>query len=247
MIAARAAFVACGLAVLVSGRGQGVAAGAAARPAALRFADNMVTAQAGAAAPAFAANAEVARVGSERRGAERARAMLAELVRAVPLASGGTLGARMDQDAAVAARVADAVARARVVDVIWSSDGGALVRVGVPLETLRLAVEPEPAPQADRFLPTTLIVDARSAKLSPALGWRIEPAKHGSGRSYGVPITWVTAAPAKDDPRWGARPQETTLAGTKDGSLLLGVPVERFHVLATSGVSLIVIIREDSR
>jgi hypothetical protein len=145
-----------------------------------------VMASGAAAADPFAPNIEVARVTALRLATERGRAAACQLARQQTLRDGKTLGQRMDADAAVAARVTLACSQARVRHVDWSSDGGAIVRIGLPLEALRLALEPAPPPALDASAPRALRVTvADEALLDCALDVQIESS---DGALHSMPI-----------------------------------------------------------
>jgi hypothetical protein len=137
-------------------------------------------------------------LGTSRRGAvEAARRRITAKLAGLPLASGGTLEARL-ADAAVKARIDAAVDAAITLAAEPETDGGWHVTLAVPLESIRQALdEPRALPDAGDSGPPVVIVEGVAAK--PAVGWTIA----GAGRA----IVWVKDVPewAKDAPRIKAR------------------------------------------
>ncbi len=112
----------------------------------------------------------VARVGARRAAEDQARARLAQVVRTLPVAGGGTVA-----EAAVGAalaRLERELARAPVAAVVLGTDGSARVEIALGLEAVRQALAgPRPlAPGRDQPDASTLVVDARATRLAPAIG-----------------------------------------------------------------------------
>jgi len=200
----------------------------------------------GAAADLRAPNTEIARVGAERAASERARASLARAVRALALASGGTVGARADADEAVAERLRALLAHARVVDVSWAADGGARVLLAVPLEAVRAAVEPPTPPVLDAAAPTALVVDGRKlAGLRPVLGVRV--AARGAA-PLALPTIWQTdPAAAAADARAGARAVPVAATGYDKGTIALALPAAELESAARAGALIVVLVGEGAK
>ena len=83
------------------------------------------------------------------------------MARRLKLATGGQVGSTTS-DKAVTARLERAVARARVLRMHYGSDGSAVAQVGLPIESVRLAVRGSGAvPGSSTSAPTAVVIDAR--------------------------------------------------------------------------------------
>jgi hypothetical protein len=127
-----------------------LAPGARAAPAAVDWARRTVTC-AGVGAPTLreqVENATVTRGGTARAARAAARAACLAAVRDLPVASGGTVGARMDGDRALAASVEEQVRKARPrAPPRFYADGGVAVELTVRLDgALAQAVPPASPP-----------------------------------------------------------------------------------------------------
>ncbi len=137
-------------------------------------------------------NPAVARIGAEKAAKLDALRNCLATLKGVQLESGRSVGSALDSDAALSGRVQGLVRGFRAVGKPrYYSDGGVELDVEVPLEgALSDALLPrqpkpgavEPA-AASSGGPTSLVVDARGQKLTPALAPRI---KDDAGREvYG--------------------------------------------------------------
>jgi hypothetical protein len=121
----------------------------------------------------------VARSGARRAAEDRARAMLAAAARALPWAAGGTVGEAVDDKGAAAALEA-AVARAAVTAADYLTDGSVRVTVALPIEAVRQALDGPRAVAAGAAVEgavTAVVVDARGAKVAPAVGLAVGEAR----------------------------------------------------------------------
>lgn len=127
-------------------------------------------------------NPAVARIGAEKAAKLDALRNCLATLRGVQLESGRTVGSALDSDAALAGRVQGLVRGFRTVGKPrYYSDGGVELDVEVPLEGVLsdalLPREQEPGAVepagASAGSPTSLVVDARGQKLTPALAPRI--------------------------------------------------------------------------
>jgi hypothetical protein len=130
----------------------------------------LVTAPGVGLADRQAPNPAVARGPSRRRAEDAARAALAKQLAALPLAAGGTLGAKLS-DPAIKARVDAAVAGAFSVTADPETDGSWNVTMAVPVEALRQALTGPRALTASDTGPAVAIVEGVSAP--PAIGYTI--------------------------------------------------------------------------
>jgi hypothetical protein len=203
-------------------------------------------------------NPAVARIGAEKAARLDALRNCLATLRGVQLESGRTVGSALESDAALSGRVQGLVRGFRTVGKPrYFSDGGVEMDVEVPLEgalsDALLPREPrsgaaEPAPAAAGG-PTSLVVDARGQKLTPALAPRVKddagrevygPGKLGdAGRRAGGAVAYapdLEAARKSFGDRMGDRPL-VVKAVRADGSdlvisaadaALLGGPVPAF-------------------
>ncbi len=136
-------------------------------------------------------NPAVARIGAEKAARIDALRNCLATLRGVQIESGRTVGSALESDAALSGKVQGLVRGFRTVGKPrYFSDGGVEIDVEVPLEgalsDALLPREPEsgaadPAPAAGG--PTSLVVDARGQKVTPALAPRV---KDDAGREvYG--------------------------------------------------------------
>ena len=126
-------------------------------------------------------NPAVARIGAEKAARLDALRNCLATLRGVQLESGRTVGSALESDAALSGRVQGLVRGFRTVGKPrYFSDGGVEMDVEVPLEGALSeallphqpsgAAEPAAAPAGG---PTSLVVDARGQKLTPALAPRV--------------------------------------------------------------------------
>jgi len=166
----------------------------AAPGAGVDWAAGLVTADGIGLADRHAPNPAVARGTSRRQAEAAAKKTLAAKVAALPVAGGGTVGDRAKSDQAVASRVERAVEAALAVDAEPETDGSWRVRMGVPVEALRQAVDGTRAlAGADGDTgPAIVIVEGATAK--PAVGWTVG--------GLAVATVWTREVPAwaKDAP-----------------------------------------------
>jgi hypothetical protein len=193
-----------------------------------------------AAADLRAPNIEVARVGAERQASERAREALAKAVRALPLAGGGTAGARLDADAHAAGRLAAALAHARALDVSYAADGGARVLLALPLEAVRAALAPGEPPADDPAAPTAIVIDAQRLGLHPGLGLRLAAA---GGAPLALPTVWQPSKQAADaDVRAGGRRATALATGFDKGVLTVDLDAKMLESAARAGALIVVVV-----
>ncbi len=128
-------------------------------------------------------NPAVARIGAERAARLDALRNCLATLRGVQLESGKTVGNALESDAALSGRVQGLVRGFRTVGKPrYYSDGGVEMDVEVPLEgALSEALLPREGPSAAAPAtpvpsggPTSLVVDARGQKLTPALAPRVK-------------------------------------------------------------------------
>lgn len=174
------------------------------------WARGLVTADGVGIADRHAPNPAVAR-GTSRRSAEAAaRAVLAQSVPRVALASGGLVSAKLG-DPATQARLDRAIAQAIAVAAQPETDGAWRVTMGVPIEAIRQAIEggPRAVDGALEHEPAVVVVEGATGK--PAVGWTV-------GGIHAATI-WVTAVPpwAKDAPHVRA-------TSAKAGAIALAAP-----------------------
>ena len=121
-----------------------------------------------------AAPSPAAARGPARRMAEQAaKKQLAAQLPKLPLASGGTLAAKLKSDTAIRAAIHEAVAQAIVVAEDLETDGSWRLTMAVPIEAVRIAVAGvrRLGPSGDAGLPV-VVVDARAA-VKPAVGYTV--------------------------------------------------------------------------
>lgn len=173
---------------------------ASAAPQAVDWARGLVLAEAVGLANRHAPNPAVARGTSRRAALEAAKKLLAPKVAAVPLASGGKVGDKLE-DKAIAERVEKAIAAALVVAAEPETDGAWRITMGVPIEALRQAIDGprRVAVAGEDKGPPIVIVEGVAATMKPAIGWSV-------GGMSGATL-WVSAVPpwAKDAPRVQAK------------------------------------------
>jgi hypothetical protein len=179
-------------------------------------------------------NAAAARIGAEKAARLDALRSCLETLRGVQLESGRTVGAALSSDPALSGKVQGILKGFRVVGKPrYFSDGGVELDVEVPLEgSLSDALLPPAAPPGPQVpapaakpsaaaadAPTSLVVDARGQKVSPALAPRVldesgnelyGPARLGeAGRRAGGGAAYapdLQRAIAAFQPRLGDRP-----------------------------------------
>jgi hypothetical protein len=191
---------------------------------------------------------ELARVGAERRARAQAHERLLAAARALRMED-RLVGAWADADAAVAERLAVAVARALDLTVDYGSDGSVVLTAGLPLEAVRLAVrggaveDIEDGALAARVRgpaarPTSLIIDARGVLDAPMLGVRVV----AGAAAYAGPVVFhrqVGAAGA--DARRGARPVRGRARSAEGGRLSVELSPE-VVTAANSARALVIVI-----
>jgi hypothetical protein len=191
-----------------------IAAGGAAEPVArgadarveIDWAAGHIRAVGAGAADIRAPGPDIARIAAERTARQAAAKRLTEAARALPadtLSAEATVGDVLDKDPAAAERLAAAVARARDLDIDYSSDGSVEVTLALPLEAIRTALRPQQTPVASDTAPTAIVIDATDVKISPTLGVYVI----SDELAYAGPTVWIRDAKvAAKDPRLGARP-----------------------------------------
>jgi hypothetical protein len=162
------------------------------------WARGLVIADAVGIADRNAPNPAVAR-GTSRRGAEdAARQQLASKLDDLPVAGGGTVGAKA-KDKDVKARLARAVDHAITLAAEPETDGAWRVTLAVPIEAVRQAIAGPRAlgPDGDKGSAVIVVEGAGAAK--PAVGWTVAGLE--------APTLWVADVPgwAKDAHRARAK------------------------------------------
>lgn len=170
---------------------------------------------------------ELARVGAERRARTQAHERLLAAARALRMED-RLVGAWADADAAVAERLAAAVARALDLNMDYGSDGSVVLTAGLPLEAVRLAVhgavvgdigdvgDGALAKRVPAAQPTSLIIDARGVLDAPVLGVRVVA---GAAVYAGPVVFHRQAGAAGADARRGARPVRGRARSAEGGRL----------------------------
>lgn len=178
------------------------------------WAKGLVTADGIGVANRAAPTPAAARGPARRLAEEAARKKLAAQVGTVPLAGGGTVGAKM-KDAAMKTAVEQAVARAIVIAADPETDGSWKVTMAVPIEALRLAIAGQPrvlASSAGGDEGPAVIVVEGATNVKPALGYK---------------VGGITAATVfvKDVPAWAKdAPRAKAKGGAKAGAIELAAP-----------------------
>jgi hypothetical protein len=179
-----------------------------AAPASVDWARGLVIADGIGLADRHAPNPAVARGTSRRIAEEAAKQTLATKVGELPVASGGTVGAKAKADAAVKDRLARAIANAVTLAADPETDGSWRVTLAVPIEAVRQAVVGPRAITAggDDTGPAVVVVDGVTAK--PGVGWKVGGLE--------APTLWVTALPA-----WALGAPHETAKSAKAGAIEL--------------------------
>ena len=167
------------------------------------WASGLVTASGIGLADRQAPNPAVARGPSRRRAEDAAKQALAAQLPALALAAGGTLGDKLS-DAAIKARLDQAVASAITLTADPETDGSWRVSLAVPLEAVRQAVAgPRSLAPAGDEGAAVVVVEGVTSK--PVLDYAIN--------GHSAPVVWVKAAPtwAKAAPH--AKATSVTAAG----------------------------------
>jgi hypothetical protein len=196
---------------------------------------------AAAVADLHAPTVELARIGAERRARERAVAALLDAARALPVAGGKSLGDAMTKDDALAARVADAVARTRDVAIAYGSDGSTRATVAAPLEGLRAALRGVASGGGPADGPTALVVALGDVDLdAPRLGVTLAA---GAERFAGPTVFYRREPPAvAAEPRLGARVVRGTGTRFADGVLTIEGDAAAALPAARAGDALVVLV-----
>lgn len=206
---------------------------AEAAPASVDWARGVVTADGIGLADRHAPNPAVARGTSRRTAEEAAKKTLADKVGDLPVASGGTVGAKAKADAAVNDRLARAIANAVTLSADPETDGSWRVTLAVPIEAVRQAlVGPRAiAAGADDTGPAVVVVDGVTAK--PGVGWKVGGLE--------APTLWVTTLPA-----WALGAPHETAKSAKGGAIELSgnatVTAPGPSVKTSSGATLFVLV-----
>jgi hypothetical protein len=194
---------------------------------------------------------DLARVGAERRARAQAQERLLTTARALRM-DDRLVGERADGDAAVAARLAEAVARALDLAVDYGSDGSVVLTAGLPLEAVRQAVQPDAPRDVDAKVdgaaapggasaqaPTAIIVDARGVLDAPVLGLGLVTGGH---EHVGPAVFHGGAAAAAADARRGARAVRTRATALRNGRLVVDLPGAELAAANAARALVIVII-----
>ena len=147
-------------------------------------------------------------LGTSRRGAEdAARHRLLAKLGSLPLADGGTLASKL-ADRSIKARLDAAVEAAIAIAAEPETDGSWHVTLAVPLEAIRLSLDPPRAlPAAGDSGPPVVVVDGVNAK--PAIGWSV-----GGVASATL---WV-----KEVPAWAKDAPHVKATSARAGAIVLG-------------------------
>lgn len=205
----------------------------------------LVTAMGAAPGDIRAPSPELARVGAERRARAQAQERLLAAARGLRMED-RPVGAWADADAALAERLAAAVARALDLAVEYGSDGSVVLTAGLPLEAVRLAVRGavvEDVALAARApgaaaQPTSLIIDARGVLDAPVLGVRVVA---GAAEYAGPVVFHRQVGVAGADARRGARPVRARARSAESGRLSVELSPE-VVIAANSARALVIVI-----
>lgn len=142
---------------------------------------------------------QLARVKAERQAKERCRKLL--------LATVGSIGTASGKKTAVAARGADTLLS--LADSIlplhtdYGTDGSVVVEMALPLDALRALLHgPDPLQSETLEGPTALLIDVRSLRVKPALGYLLDD---GTDRYRGPTLFFTDEKAARADRRIGKR------------------------------------------
>ncbi len=158
-----------------------------AAPVRVDWARGVVVADALGVADRAAPSPAVALGTSRRAGEDRARALLAQAVRGLPLATGGRGGDRLGA-AAAGARVQRAVDDALVIAAEPETDGSWQLTMAVPIEAVRDALTGPRALPATGDAGLAVVVVDGVGDAEPAVGWRVA--------GVVAPTLWVSELPA---------------------------------------------------
>lgn len=189
------------------------------------WAAGLVTAEGVGIADRHAPSPAAAREPARRMAEQAARSALAGAIQTIPLAEGGTLSARRAASPALARRLAGVVERAFTLAATPETDGSWTVKLAVPLEAIRLAVQgaPRALAAAGDDAPPVVIVEGVTVK--PALGYAI-------GDTPGA-VVW-----RRDVPAWAKAAPRVKATGVRPGRIDVprgtGGPSTLFLVLARS-------------
>ena len=158
-----------------------------------------------------------------------------DAARALPWASGGTVGDQLDRRGPAGKAALDrAISRAPVLSADYVTDGSARVELGLPIEAVRIAIEEPrwitPGP-ATPSAPTAIVVDARRFKIALAVGFHLDPATV-------APVVFATTPPGADV--LGAAPVQVRATRVQDGTL----HVEGADLGGVSGALVVVMVRQ---
>ena len=147
-------------------------------------------------------------LGTSRRFAEdAARRRLSAKLGSLPLADGGTLATKL-ADRWIKARLDAAVEAAIAIAAEPETDGSWHVTLAVPLEAIRLALDPPRAlPAAGDSGPPVVVIDGVNAK--PAIGWSVG--------GVSVATLWV-----KEVPAWAKDAPHVKATSARAGMIALG-------------------------
>jgi hypothetical protein len=160
---------------------------AAADPAHVDWARGLVIAEGLGVADRQAPSPAVALGTSKRAGAARARLALTTAVKALPMASGGTVGEQMT-DATVAAHVTHAIEQALEIAAEPETDGSWHVTLAVPIESVRQAIAGARALPSNGDSGVAVVIIDGAGAATPAVGWSV-------GGAAGA-VLWVSELPA---------------------------------------------------
>jgi hypothetical protein len=179
----------------------------------------------------------VARSGARRAAEDRGRLQLAAAARALPWAAGGTVGEAVD-DKGVAPALEAAVARAAVTAADYLTDGSVRVTMALPVEAVRQALDGPRAVAAGATVDgavTAVVVDARGAKVAPAVGLAV-------GEVRGPVLVARAKPPAAV---LGAKVVTVKATAARAGTLAVAGPHAADAKAAIEGGALVVILVKD--
>ncbi len=172
------------------------------------WARGLVTAEGLGLADRHAPTPAVAREPARRMAESAARKQLAAQLPALPLATGGTLKAKLG-DKQLAAQIAEAVEAAITLEAIPHTDGSWNVTLAVPIEAVRVALAGPRKPTAADEDPAVIVVE--SVKAKPAIGYTVG--------GIAAPTVW-----SKDVPEWAKDAPRVKAKGTRPGAIDLAAP-----------------------
>ena len=178
--------------------------------ATVNWSDGLIVARAGAAADLRAPTASIARIKAERTARRVAGEKALAAAASVALRPGLVADPK---SAAWKSLATDLVTRS----IVYTSDGSAIVEVGLPIESVRRAVaRPDLAPPKRADGPTALVVDATGVSVAPVIGLTIT----AGDESYAGPVLYFKKSAPRQ--RTGSRATRLKASSHQRGALELG-------------------------